>query len=66
MSSSSKFKKYSEKEIDSFGFYDYKNGKGYLVPLKEIKGLSEIKLRITPPKNKQKKNIRYAKNYKFF
>jgi|TARA_Y100000310_G_C20594656_1_gene769866 hypothetical protein len=59
-------KKYSEKEIDSFAFYDYKNRKGYLIPIKEIKNLSEIRMRIDLPKNKQIKKIRYAKEYLFF
>jgi len=59
-------KKYKKEEIDAFGFYDYNTKKGYLVPMKEIEGKSEIKLRIEKPKNNQKNKIRYAKNYLYF
>jgi len=59
-------KKYNSNEIDVFGFYDYESKKGYLIPIKEIEGMSEIKMRIHEAKNKQKKNIRYAKDYLYF
>lgn len=59
-------KKYKPEEIDVFGFYDYESKKGYLVPITEVKGKSEIRLRIDNPKNNQKKNIRYAKDYLHF
>lgn len=59
-------KKYNKKNVDVFGFYNYQTKKGYLVPFKETQDKSEIKLRVSPTKNKQKKNIRDARKYLFF
>jgi len=59
-------KKYQIGEIDAFGFYDYESKKGYLIPIKEVVGKSEIKLRIKKPKNNQRIGIRYAKDYLHF
>ena len=59
-------KKYHKNEIDFFAFYDYINKKGYLISLKEVENMSEIKMRIDAPKNSQKKKIRYAKDYLYF
>lgn len=59
-------KKYKKEEVDCFGFYDYESKKGYLVPMVDVEGKSEIKIRIEKPKNNQKKNIRYAKDYAYF
>jgi hypothetical protein len=59
-------KKYKSKDIDYFAFYDYGSKKGYLVPFENTENKSEIKMRIEKPKNNQKKNIRYAKDYLYF
>lgn len=59
-------KKYDENEIDFFGFYDYESKKGYLVSMKEVKGKSEIKLRVDKPKNNQTNKIRDTKDYLYF
>ncbi len=59
-------KKYTEKEIDSFGIYDHHNKKGYLISMQEVKGMSEISLRLERSKNNQKKSIRDAKKYLYF
>ena len=59
-------KKYTSKEIDYFAFYDYLNEKGYFLSIKEVEGKSEIKLRVDPPKNKQKSKVRYAQKYLYF
>jgi len=59
-------KKYTRKEIDYFGIYDYQNKEGYLIPIKDMEDMHEAILRIEPTKNNQVKNIRWAKNYKYF
>ena len=59
-------KKQNKDEIYRFGFYEYESKKGYLVPMKEVKNMSEIRLRLITPKNNQKKKIREAKKYLYF
>jgi hypothetical protein len=59
-------KKYKKEDIDKFGFYDYKSKKGYIVPIEDVENMSEVILRIHPPKNKQVKGIRNANKYLFF
>ncbi len=59
-------KKYTRKEIDFFGIYDYVNKKGYLIPIEEMEGMAEAMIRLDRPKNNQSKRIRLAKNYVYF
>ena len=59
-------KKYTGKEIDAFGIYDAENGKGYLLPVKKVEGMTEIKIRLSKPKNNQRKRIRLAEEYLYF
>lgn len=59
-------KKYSKNDIDFFALYDYENKKGFLIPIKKVEGMSEIKLRLSKAKNNQKKGIRIAKDYVYF
>tara|TARA_Y100000310_G_scaffold65417_1_gene60897 strand:+ start:946 stop:1344 length:399 start_codon:yes stop_codon:yes gene_type:complete len=59
-------KKYTQKEIDYFGIYDYENGKGYLIPIKVMENMHEAILRLEKAKNNQTKNIRLAKPYEYF
>jgi hypothetical protein len=59
-------KKYKKEEIDFFGFYDKNSKRGYLIPIKDVENMSEIKIRTKEPKNNQKKKIRYAKQYIYF
>jgi len=59
-------KKYSKKDIDYFALYDYENKKGYLIPIEKVEGMSEIILRLSEPKNNQKKRLRFAKDYSYF
>ncbi len=59
-------KKYTKKEIDFFGIYDYVNKKGYLIPIEEMEGMTEAIIRLDRPKNNQSKGIRPAKNYVYF
>jgi hypothetical protein len=59
-------KKYTSKDIDFFGIYDIENKKGYLLPIKEFEGMTEISLRISESKNNQKEGIRLAEKYLYF
>lgn len=59
-------KKYSKNEIDAFGIYDAENKRGYLLPIETIPNLAEAILRLTKPKNNQKKNIRNAEDCAYF
>lgn len=59
-------KKYSKADIDYFALYDYENKKGYLIPIEKVEGMSEIKLRISKPKNNQKKGLHLAEEYIYF
>jgi len=59
-------KKYSKKDIDYFGIYDYQNKKGYLIPIEKVLGMTEICLRIEKPKNNQKEGIRPSEEYFYF
>jgi hypothetical protein len=59
-------KKYFKNDIDFFAIYDYENKKGYLVSIEKVEGMSEIKIRLSEPKNNQKKGIRLAKEYLYF
>ena len=59
-------KKYSKSDVDFFALYDYENKNGYLVSLKAIEGMSEIKIRLNKSKNNQKRRIRLAKDYIYF
>ena len=50
-------------EIDFFGVYCPQNGKCYLIPVKNV-GIRVGCLRISPPKNNQRKKINFAEKYK--
>ena len=49
-------------EIELFGVYCPDNDKVYLVPVNDVP-LEQGSLRLTPPRNNQKRNIRLAENY---
>ncbi len=59
-------KKYTKKEIDFFGIYDYVNKKGYLIPIEDLEGMTEPILRLEKTKNNQTKKIRPAEKYWYF
>lgn len=59
-------KKYSKKDIDYFGIYDYQNKKGYLMPIGRVSGMTEVSLRIEKTRNNQQKGIRSADDYFYF
>ncbi len=58
-----KFKDYKG-QIELFGVWCPEINKIYFVSVSAV-GTSDAKLRIDPPKNGQKKNIRWAKDYEF-
>jgi len=59
-------KKYTKKEIDYFGIYDYINKKGYLIPIEDMVGMTEPIIRLEKTKNNQTKKIRSAEKYSYF
>jgi hypothetical protein len=50
-------------QIDYFGVYCPDNGKVYLVPIAQADTRRGCSLRITSPKNNQKKRVRWAEDY---
>jgi hypothetical protein len=59
-------KKYNKEDIDYFGIYDYENKRGYLIPIEEVAGMTDVSLRIGKTKNNQKKGTRSAEEYFYF
>ena len=59
-------KKYTKKEIDYFGIYDYVNKKGYLIPIEDMEGMTEPIIRLDKAKNNQTKRVRLAEQYCYF
>lgn len=59
-------KKYTRKEIDFFGIYDYVNKKGYLIPIEDMENMTEAIIRIEKAKNNQTKGVRLAEKYVYF
>ena len=56
--------KYTAKDIDLLAAVDLTTSEVYYIPASQLgDGLSELKLRLTPPKNGQVKGIRWAKDY---
>jgi hypothetical protein len=49
-------------QIEYFAVYVEQLGKVYLVPVEAV-GSAKAMLRLTPTKNKQEKNIRWAQDY---
>lgn len=54
---------YSPRDIDIIAAYSPQQSKVYLIPLNNIKNRRVCKLRLIPPKNKQKKYIVMASKY---
>lgn len=59
-------KRYTKKEIDFFGIYDYVHKRGYLIPIEDMEGMTEAILRLDKAKNNQSKGIRFAEKYDYF
>lgn len=49
-------------QCDYFAVYNEKLNKVYLIPIDEV-GTNQAKLRLLPTKNKQEKDIRWARDY---
>jgi len=49
-------------EVDYFAIYCKETKGVYLVPIEDV-GRTQAKLRLKPTKNRQEKNIRWAKDY---
>ena len=54
---------YSSKDIDIIAAYSPEQNKVYLIPLNSVKNRSQVKLRLTPTKNKQNKYVTLATKY---
>jgi hypothetical protein len=50
-------------QIDFFGVYCPDNRKVYLVPIEDVPTTRMCHLRLTPPKNNQRRGIRWARDY---
>ncbi len=50
-------------QIDYFAVYSPDTKKVYLVPIDHVKAITSAMLRLVPTKNKQTKNVRWAKDY---
>lgn len=57
--------KYTPEQVDFIATYDSTSSKVYFVPSSSFNS-SAIKLRIAPTRNKQKVNIKYAKDFAVF
>ncbi|OGK56470.1 hypothetical protein A3J15_03125 [Candidatus Roizmanbacteria bacterium RIFCSPLOWO2_02_FULL_38_10] len=58
-----KTKNYKDREVDAMGVYDALNKKFYLIPITEINTKSEVWIRVSDPRNYQKKRINQASKY---
>ena len=56
-------KLYTSKEIDAFAIVDERTKKIYYVPIAIAENKDSVYLRFTASKNKQAKNVRYAKDF---
>ncbi len=50
-------------QVDYFGVYCRGKGEVYLVPIEDLRTRREGALRVDPPRNGQKRKIRYAEDY---
>ena len=57
--------KYTNQEVDWIAVYDKTSDKCYYIPSEMLgkKGRTEISLRLSRPRNNQKGNVRYAKDF---
>ncbi len=56
-------KPYREREVDAMAAYDSVHHKFYLIPIKDIKSIGEIWLRVENSKSVQKKNMNLAEKF---
>jgi PD-(D/E)XK endonuclease len=58
------YKYYTAETVDWIAAYDPTTDRCYYIPAKELgAGMSELQLRLTPPRNNQRIGIRYAADY---
>lgn len=55
--------KYTLKDIDIMAAYDPKNDKIYFIPITMFSNKSRVNLRLSAPKNNQKKNVIWASDF---
>ncbi len=56
---------YTSEEIDLFAIYCGELDTCYLVPVREVEGLSQLHLRLAPAKNNQRVGVRMAQQFEF-
>ena len=56
---------YTRDEIDAFALYSLELDRCFLVPIAHAEGMQEIRLRLAPTRNNQKKGIHWAEDFDF-
>lgn len=56
---------YSAKEIDAIAAYSPDVDRCYLIPIEEAEHMAQMSLRLTPTRNNQALNVRWARDYEF-
>ena len=57
--------KYAASEVDAIAVYCHETGSCYLLPIEDVRGRWEIRLRLAPARNNQEFAITYAETYAF-
>jgi hypothetical protein len=55
---------YTAQEVDAVAIHCHDLDEAYLLPIAILAGRSEVRLRLTPPKNNQAKRVRWAAQYR--
>lgn len=56
---------YTADEIDAIAAYSPDTDKCYLIPIRDVAGMSSVRLRLAPTRNNQLLKIRWAEDYEF-
>jgi hypothetical protein len=56
---------YSAAEVDAVAAYSPDTDRCYLIPIRDVAGMSAVSLRLAPTRNNQMLKIRWAKDYEF-
>ena len=56
---------YDASEVDAIAVYCHETGGCYLIPIEDVRGRWEIRLRLAPARNNQEFAITYAETYAF-
>lgn len=54
-----------QKDVELFAVYYPRNGKVYVIPIKDVTTSDSLTLRLTPSKNLQRKKVRLAKDFEY-